>query len=168
MGGGKIRDATALPEDVRKGKVFYDNQGRQVGNAVENPWSDLKYIVIDLKSGSSNENINVDYYTNVKVIEIDEYDYHKIQNSYDNNLKQTGFPYANKIALKGKIFFAELEGKTFYLNYDFFDQEIITGLRIQEWQNSNHVMYQIYHDGNYLYLWPWSDIYSGQIKLWYK
>lgn len=33
MGGGKIRDADALPEDVRKGKVFYNNQGRQVGNA---------------------------------------------------------------------------------------------------------------------------------------
>ena len=32
MGGGKIiKDATALPEDVASGKVFYNNAGRQVG-----------------------------------------------------------------------------------------------------------------------------------------
>lgn len=31
MGGGKIKDATALPSDVAKGKVFYNNEGRQVG-----------------------------------------------------------------------------------------------------------------------------------------
>ncbi len=36
-GGGKIKDATALPEDVASGKVFYNNDGRQVGsgNAVK-------------------------------------------------------------------------------------------------------------------------------------
>lgn len=33
MGGGKkIKDATALPEHVANGKVFYNNDGRQVGN----------------------------------------------------------------------------------------------------------------------------------------
>lgn len=26
-----IKDATALPEDVQKGKIFYDNSGRQIG-----------------------------------------------------------------------------------------------------------------------------------------
>lgn len=31
-GGGKIKDATAWPRDVRSGKVFYNNQGRQIGN----------------------------------------------------------------------------------------------------------------------------------------
>ena len=30
-GGGKIKDATALPEDVREGKIFYNNNGRQAG-----------------------------------------------------------------------------------------------------------------------------------------
>ncbi len=29
--GGKIKDATALPSDVAKGKVFYNNDGRQEG-----------------------------------------------------------------------------------------------------------------------------------------
>lgn len=31
MGGGKIKDATATPQDVMTGKVFYNNDGRQVG-----------------------------------------------------------------------------------------------------------------------------------------
>lgn len=31
-GGGKIRDATAVPSDVASGKVFYNNNGRQVGD----------------------------------------------------------------------------------------------------------------------------------------
>lgn len=30
-GGKRIKDATALPSDVDKGKVFYNNAGRQVG-----------------------------------------------------------------------------------------------------------------------------------------
>lgn len=30
-GGGKIKDATATPQDVMTGKVFYNNDGRQVG-----------------------------------------------------------------------------------------------------------------------------------------
>lgn len=33
MGGGKIKDATATPQDVMTGKVFYNNEGRQVGLA---------------------------------------------------------------------------------------------------------------------------------------
>lgn len=31
-GGKKIKDATAVPGDVAQGKVFYNNDGRQVGN----------------------------------------------------------------------------------------------------------------------------------------
>ena len=44
MGGGKIRDATALPEDVRKGKVFYNNMGRQEGS-LENPIEIKEYLL---------------------------------------------------------------------------------------------------------------------------
>lgn len=36
-GGKKIKDATALPPDVKKGKIFYNNDGRQVGTAEDDP-----------------------------------------------------------------------------------------------------------------------------------
>ena len=32
-GGGKIKDATATPQDVMTGKVFYNNHGKQIGTA---------------------------------------------------------------------------------------------------------------------------------------
>lgn len=32
VGGGKIKDATAVPSDVASGKTFYNNDGKQVGN----------------------------------------------------------------------------------------------------------------------------------------
>ena len=31
-GRGKIKDATAIPSDVMNGKIFYNNDGRQVGS----------------------------------------------------------------------------------------------------------------------------------------
>ena len=31
-GGYRIKDATAAPDDVMQGKVFYNNDGRQIGN----------------------------------------------------------------------------------------------------------------------------------------
>lgn len=46
-GGGKIKDATALPSDVAKGKIFYNNQGRQVGTA-----ETLKSQVVNMATGS--------------------------------------------------------------------------------------------------------------------
>lgn len=33
-GGYRIKDATAAPDDVMQGKVFYNNDGRQVGSGV--------------------------------------------------------------------------------------------------------------------------------------
>lgn len=46
MGGGKIKDATALPSDVAKGKVFYNNDGRQVGTGPQ-----VKSILIPKYTG---------------------------------------------------------------------------------------------------------------------
>lgn len=43
MGGGKIKDATALPSDVAKGKVFYNNDGRQEGT--NEPLKAYKYVI---------------------------------------------------------------------------------------------------------------------------
>lgn len=47
-GGGKIKDATALPPDVRKGEIFYNNEGRQVG---DNPFA-YKTVTIQLSPES--------------------------------------------------------------------------------------------------------------------
>ena len=50
-GGGKIKDATAVPSDVMKGKVFYNNDGRQVGisNAVN-----IKTVTYNCKYGQGS------------------------------------------------------------------------------------------------------------------
>ena len=53
MGGGKIKDATALPSDVAKGKVFYNNQGRQVGTGDVFP-----YMVINFAKNTVTEKIS--------------------------------------------------------------------------------------------------------------
>lgn len=50
MGGGKIKDATALPSDVAKGKVFYNNSGRQVGTGTV-----LKMIEISVPNGTKGD-----------------------------------------------------------------------------------------------------------------
>lgn len=42
-GGGKIKDADALPEDVRKGKAFYNNEGKQTGTADIAPFFEASF-----------------------------------------------------------------------------------------------------------------------------
>ncbi len=51
-GGKKIKDATAVPSDVAKGKVFYNNSGRQVGTSVGLPLIFSQQITI--KGGLEN------------------------------------------------------------------------------------------------------------------
>ena len=54
MGGGKIKDATALPSDVASGKIFYNNQGRQEGTAnIKN----IKTVTL-IKKGSSSGSLS--------------------------------------------------------------------------------------------------------------
>lgn len=61
MGGGKIKDATALPEDVRKGKVFYNNQGRQIGVRDS---KDLYYVQMQAeKNTTNNGSVSMEIYT---------------------------------------------------------------------------------------------------------
>ena len=38
----RIKDATAVPSDVLSGKVFYNNQGRQIGSAPPQIIDDLR------------------------------------------------------------------------------------------------------------------------------
>lgn len=48
-GGGKIKDATALPENVEEGKIFYNNNGRQVGTK-----QTVKTKMLDFPQNSSS------------------------------------------------------------------------------------------------------------------
>lgn len=56
--GGKIKDATALPADVRQGKIFYNNEGKQTGRLRIN---ELKSITINIPS-TANVNIPASRY----------------------------------------------------------------------------------------------------------
>lgn len=53
--GGKIKDATATPQDVMTGKVFYNNEGRQIGTK-ENPL-EIKMYQLRLKAGQKPSEI---------------------------------------------------------------------------------------------------------------
>lgn len=53
-GGYRIKDATATPDDVMKGKVFYNNDGRQVGSGV---FLREKSIVLLSEMAGSGSNI---------------------------------------------------------------------------------------------------------------
>lgn len=48
-GGGVITDATATPEDVKTGKVFYNNNGHQTGTAT---FRSTKQTIYTVKSGN--------------------------------------------------------------------------------------------------------------------
>lgn len=52
-------DATAIPEDVKKGKVFYNNSGRQIGNLEGITLNLLKAIYGNVKTHVFNKNNGV-------------------------------------------------------------------------------------------------------------
>ena len=54
-GGGKIKDATAVPSDVASGKVFYNNDGRQVGSG-----NSVKSFMFYPSKNTSNPQIVLD------------------------------------------------------------------------------------------------------------
>lgn len=55
-GGIRIKDATATPDDVMQGKVFYNNDGKQVGNGIF-PFLREKSIVLLPEMAGSGSNI---------------------------------------------------------------------------------------------------------------
>lgn len=65
-GGKKIKDATAVPGDVAQGKVFYNNDGRQVGNG-----KTLKTYVINIPKNTefTDESIGFSSVNDVRVLQ---------------------------------------------------------------------------------------------------
>ena len=60
MGGGKkIKDATALQEDVVNGKVFYNNEGRQVGSG---EFLEEKSISVQNPNTGNIKNVKYNHY----------------------------------------------------------------------------------------------------------
>lgn len=165
MGGGKIRDATALPEDVRKGKVFYNNQGKQTGMLEPNPWSDLKSFEITIPKS------DLDMYSppngNDQITEITEHQ-DGIADSYPISGKVINWYYQTKIALKGQIKFIErLKDTKKYYVYSKEFGNVGGGFGMRN-INGNKLIF-IYHDGNYLYLGNYKMSYSGEkFRIWYR
>ena len=98
MGGGKIKDATALPSDVAKGKIFYNNEGKQEGTGTV-----LKMLKISVPNGTVGSartpNSSVQYFgydTSLKLT---------VRNGSGNSLDY----HCIKQAIQGKICFCELE-----------------------------------------------------------
>ena len=164
-GGGKIKDADALPGDVRSGKVFYNNQGRQEGTLESNPWSDLKSIEITMPKGDlslyNTPNRN-DWIT----IATEHRD--GIADSYPISGKVINWDYQTKTALKGQIKFVErLKDTKKYYVYSKEFGNVGGGWGMQN-INGNRCIF-IYHDGNYLYLGHYSSSYSGEkFRIWYR
>lgn len=145
--------------------MFYNNQGRQVGNAVENPWSDLKNIEITLPKGelsfyntpNGNDWITVATEHNPSV-----------NDSYPISGKVLNWDYQTKIALKGQIKFVERLKDT--KKYYVYSKEF--GNKGGGWgmvnSNGGQCMF-IYHDGNYLYLGHYDSSYSSEkFRIWYR
>lgn len=60
-GGKRIKDATALPSDVAKGKVFYNNDGRQEGTYIPSAITIKKMILPSPSGESKNMSLNDPY-----------------------------------------------------------------------------------------------------------
>lgn len=63
-GGKKIKDATALPSDVRQGKVFYNNNGRSIGTKGEVELYSHKFLKGVYEKRSELYSSNEFYYIN--------------------------------------------------------------------------------------------------------
>lgn len=161
MGGGKIKDATALPSDVAKGKVFYNNDGRQVGTKENNPWSDLKFIEISIPDYNYSEEKDLpngnDYMTRANE-----------NDSYPIWEKVFNCKYTQKISLNGTVKFVErLETTKKYYVYSKEFGNKGGGLCFVNANGYN--LFSVYHDGNYLYLCTYNQVYAGEkLKIWYR
>ena len=111
-GGGKITDATATPEKVFSGEVFYNNEGRQIGTYSST--IEVKSIYIPPHSMQYLDSFNSDDWPNLESIEVTlsanaapdiRYDSYGVYNYYYDPIN---LPY--NIAIVG----VKKDGGTFY------------------------------------------------------
>lgn len=57
-GGHVINDATAMPEDVVSGKVFYNNDGKVEGTLPISSYAEIKSVTLPLKRSNSHNSFD--------------------------------------------------------------------------------------------------------------
>ena len=116
-GGGKIKDATAVPSDVMKGKVFYNNDGRQIGSS-----ESLKTGIFNVSTsnlGSNNYSLSC---PEVTMFTVDTYD----NNVHPSGNKMPTINYCQRLMIENLLFIygVKVNGKIFHipcLNVDSTD-----------------------------------------------
>lgn len=122
-GGGKIKDATAQPEDVMQGKIFYNNEGRKIGAY------DLSNIPSVLKTYNSNHSGNAGQYSTIldarlaitydaassKILYIKESDKNTVY--YDNHTVLTGMNFVQYIEYNGTRFWVNFGTNSEFMYY---------------------------------------------------
>lgn len=119
-GGKRIKDATALPNDVMKGKIFYNNDGRQVGTG---EMIRVKSVILP-EIENNKIDTGVDEYIRWRnYIDEERTDYFEGTSvSSSDSLK-----YNRIVEMKiGTLFGMELEGRYYRINASF---ETIFGVR---------------------------------------
>lgn len=164
-GGKKIKDATAVPSDVAVGKVFYNNDGRQVGNN-SNPWMDLKSIEITLPNYGTSGGIALPNHignNSCTMAYSDDSWYPTKDYYYGPNLFQ------KKIALKGTIKFIERlkTTKKYYVYFKEFTSPDGGGLMLRNTHGNTSIV--LYSDAQYLYILNMYPEFDGEkFKIWYR
>lgn len=164
-GGKKIKDATAVPSDVAKGKVFYNNNGRQVGNN-SNPWTDLKSIEITLPkygtSGSIPIPSTIEYEECTMAYSDDSFYPTKDYYNYYNLFQE-------KLSLKGNIKFIERlkTTKKYYIYFNEFKNEHGGGLMLRNKNGNTSIV--LISDSQYLYVLNMHPEFDGEkFRIWYR
>lgn len=165
-GGKKIKDATAVPSDVASGKIFYNNDGRQVGNG-GNPWTDLKSLEITIGDYGSGNNV-----PQPNGVELNDYltTFYSDDSNYPFRDYYMGSSLFNKrIAFSGNIKFIERlkTTKKYYVYFKEFGNKYGGGILMRNERGNTAVV--IFCNGKYLYTLNLNETFNGEkFRIWYR